>query len=78
MEKYSKTIQLYHDDIGCVQYIDHLGNDKRICQAARVSFGKDNNLPLNEKDIKLISLNKKLVLCLFHLKEDCYLYQKKL
>jgi len=51
---YSKTIELYNDGVGKVQYIDHMGNDARIVQSARVSFGQDNERPLDERDIKLI------------------------
>ena len=46
---YSKTIDLYGDGIGKVQYIQHVGNDKTICNSARVSFGQDNDAPLNAK-----------------------------
>lgn len=60
--EYEKTIYLYGevgDSIGRVQYIDHMGTDKSIVSAARVSFGKDNDKPLDERDKKLISyLNK--------------------
>ena len=48
------TRYLYDDDIGSVQYIRHYGDDKTIVNSARVSFGADNDLPLNEKDEKLI------------------------
>lgn len=51
---YQRTIDLYGDDIGRVQYIQHYGSDKMIVNAARVSFGKDNELPLDERDSKLI------------------------
>jgi thymidylate synthase (FAD) len=37
----SERISLYDDDIGEVLYIDHMGTDKRIVDAARVSFGRD-------------------------------------
>ena len=49
-----ETIYLYDDNIGCVQYIQHMGSDKTAVSAARVSFGKDNDEALNEKDINLI------------------------
>lgn len=47
---------IYDDNrnIGCVEYISHMGNDKTIANAARVSLGKDNNLPFSEKDEKLV------------------------
>ena len=54
MNNYEKTIYLYHDKIGRVQYIQHVGSDKMVVNAARVSFGQDNQEVLNEKDIKLI------------------------
>lgn len=54
MKEEDKTIHLYHDGIGKVQLIQHWGSDKMIVNAARVSFGKDNNSPLNDKDAKLI------------------------
>lgn len=46
-------IDLYGDGIGSVEYIDHMGDDLRIVNAARVSFGKRKE-ELNEKDKKLI------------------------
>ena len=36
---YQKTIDLYSDGIGKVQYIDHMGTDLTIVNSARVSFG---------------------------------------
>ena len=39
-----------------VQYIDHMGSDKSVVNAARVSFSKDNyDEEFNTKDEKLIS-----------------------
>lgn len=39
-----------------VQYIDHMGSDKTVVNAARVSFSKDtNNEVLDERDRRLIS-----------------------
>ena len=49
-------IRLYNsvkDDIGYVQLVDHMGDDKTIVNAARVSFGIHKEL-LNERDKKLI------------------------
>lgn len=37
-----------------VQYIDHMGTDKSVVNAARVSFSADNNNMFNKKDEKLI------------------------
>lgn len=50
-----ETIDLYSDGIGRVQYISHMGNDKTIVNAARVSFGNDNEKPLDKRDQKLIN-----------------------
>ena len=36
---HEKTIDLYGDDIGKVQYVDHMGSDLTIVNSARVSFG---------------------------------------
>ena len=49
-----KTISLYEDGIGRVQYIDHMGDDKRVVNAARVSFGVEKK-ELDERDKKLIN-----------------------
>ncbi len=48
-------IKLYGDGIGKVELVDHMGDDKRIVNAARVSFGKDADEPFDEeKDTKLL------------------------
>ena len=49
-----KEVELYGDGIGKVSYIQHVGDDKMITNAARVSFGQDNNEPLTKKDKGLI------------------------
>jgi thymidylate synthase (FAD) len=49
-----KEIELYGDGIGKVSYVQHVGDDKMITNAARVSFGQDNNEPLTKKDKGLI------------------------
>lgn len=49
-----KEIELYGDGIGKVSYVQHVGDDKMIVNAARVSFGQDNTRPLTERDKKLI------------------------
>lgn len=49
----NKSIQLYGDNIGSVEYISHMGSDLTIVNSARVSFGK-NKTVLDEKDEKLI------------------------
>lgn len=47
-------IDLYGDGIGKVELVDHMGTDKTIVNAARVSFGKDNDKEIDDKDKKLI------------------------
>ena len=49
-----KEIELYDDGIGKVSYVQHVGDDKMIANAARVSFGQDNTRPLTKKDKGLI------------------------
>ena len=49
-----KEIELYGDGIGKVSYVQHVGDDKMIANAARVSFGQDNTKPLTPRDKKLI------------------------
>jgi len=51
---YEKTVDLYEDGIGKVQYIDHMGTDLTIVNSARVSFGVEKE-ELNDKDKKLIN-----------------------
>ena len=53
MEDYEKTIHLYDDDIGRVQYISHMGDDVTVVNSARVSFGRQKH-SLDERDHKLI------------------------
>ena len=50
---YEKTIHLYDDDIGRVQYISHMGDDITVVNAARVSFGRQKHT-LDARDRKLI------------------------
>ena len=47
-------VSLFDDDIGCVEYVDHMGSDLTIVNAARVSFGAQKET-LDEKDVKLIN-----------------------
>jgi len=49
-----KTIELYEDGIGKVDYIQHMGTDLTIVNSARVSFGTTKET-LDEKDKKLIN-----------------------
>ena len=51
---YQKTISLYSDDIGKVQYIDHMGTDLTIVNSARVSFGVEKE-ELDDRDKKLVN-----------------------
>ena len=48
-----EKIYLYDDQIGSVEYVEHMGSDLTIVNAARVSFGKHKE-QLDEKDKKLI------------------------
>jgi len=49
-----KKVDLYGDEIGFVQLVDHLGNDLSVVNSARVSFGKHKE-EIEEQDKKLIS-----------------------
>jgi len=49
----NKKIYLYDDNIGCVEYVEHMGSDLTIVNAARVSFGKHKDI-LDKQDEKLI------------------------
>ena len=46
-------IYLYNDGIGSVEYVQHMGDDLTIVNAARVSFGKQKEV-IDERDRKLI------------------------
>ena len=46
-------VELYGDNIGFVEYDQHMGDDVTIVNAARVSFGKKKEV-LDERDQKLI------------------------
>ena len=45
---------IYGDGIGLVQYIDHMGDDRRAAASARASFAKDIETRTLEEDEKLI------------------------
>ena len=47
------AIELYGDGIGKVEYVDHMGTDLTVVNAARVSFGKHKEA-MDKKDEKLI------------------------
>ena len=51
---YQKTVDLYDDGIGRVDYVNHMGDDLTVVNSARVSFGveKEN---LDGRDKKLIN-----------------------
>ena len=49
-----KKIDLYDDGIGCVEYVNHMGDDLTIVNSARVSFGVERD-ELDDKDKKLIN-----------------------
>jgi thymidylate synthase (FAD) len=46
---------IYNDEIGSVELIDSMGSDERVVNAARVSFGRDNQETDVEKVKKLIN-----------------------
>ena len=48
-----EKIYLYNDKIGSVEYVEHMGSDLTIVNAARVSFGKQKE-EIDGKDKKLI------------------------
>ena len=54
MKKYEKSISLYGDGQGSVTYVDHLGSDLTIVNAARVSFGNEKQ-ELDARDRRLIN-----------------------
>jgi len=49
----TKSIDIYGDGIGKVEYVEHMGSDLTIVNSARVSFGVHKE-ELDERDIKLI------------------------
>jgi thymidylate synthase ThyX len=51
---YEKSIKIYGDGIGGVDYVNHMGDDLTVVNSARVSFGveKEN---LDGRDKKLIN-----------------------
>lgn len=50
---YSKSIELYGDGIGKVDYVEHMGTDLTVVNSARVSFGVQKET-LDERDKRLI------------------------
>jgi thymidylate synthase (FAD) len=51
---YEKSIELYGDGIGRVDYVEHMGSDLTIVNSARVSFGKQKE-EIDAQDKKLIN-----------------------
>ena len=51
--EYQKSIELYDDDIGKVEYVQHVGSDLTVVNSARVSFGQQKE-EMDTKDEKLI------------------------
>lgn len=51
---YNKSIDIYGDGIGTVDYVEHMGTDLTIVNSARVSFGSHKD-ELDDKDRKLIN-----------------------
>lgn len=49
-----REIYIYDDNIGKVEYVEHMGSDLSVVNSARVSFGKHKQ-SLDEKDEKLIN-----------------------
>lgn len=49
-----KTVQLFDDEIGKVEYVSHMGSDVSVVNSARVSFGKEVE-EVSDKDKKLIN-----------------------
>jgi len=48
-----EKIYLYNDNIGSVEYVQHMGDDLTIVNSARVSFGKEKK-EIDKRDKKLI------------------------
>jgi len=51
---YEKSIELYDDGIGRVDYVNHMGDDLTVVNSARVSFGVEKD-ELDGRDKKLIN-----------------------
>ena len=54
MTSYEKSINLYGDNIGRVDYVSHMGSDLTVVNSARVSFGTTKS-KLDKRDRKLIN-----------------------
>ena len=53
MSEYKKSIFIYDDQIGRVDYVDHMGSDLTVVNSARVSFGVQKS-KLSTRDVKLV------------------------
>jgi thymidylate synthase ThyX len=51
---YSKSIDIYGDGIGHVDYVNHMGDDLTVVNSARVSFGVEKE-ELDARDRRLIN-----------------------
>ena len=51
---YSRSIKIYNDNIGSVDYVSHMGSDLTVVNSARVSFGVEKE-SLDDRDKKLIN-----------------------
>lgn len=54
MKTYDKSIDIYGDGQSSVAYVDHLGSDLTVVNAARVSFGHERD-ELDSRDRRLIN-----------------------
>ena len=53
MSEYKKSIFIFDDQIGRVDYVSHMGSDLTVVNSARVSLGMQKS-ELNARDVKLI------------------------
>jgi len=53
MSEYKKSIFIFDDQIGRVDYVDHMGSDLTVVNSARVSFGVQKS-KLSPRDVKLV------------------------
>jgi thymidylate synthase (FAD) len=51
---YEKSVDVFEDGIGFVEYVQHMGDDLTIVNSARVSFGSQKE-ELDDRDKKLIN-----------------------
>jgi thymidylate synthase (FAD) len=52
-ENYEKSLDIYNDGKGKVEYVEHMGTDLSVVNSARVSFGKHKER-LDDRDNRLI------------------------